>query len=229
VGHQKKIRLTLLVIALVVGITTICFAQEVVTVKGIVVDSARLHPIAYVNVFVKNANRGTTTDQKGNFTISARPTDTIRFSFVGYKTLELPARDWEPSVIMMAEEVTMLKTLTIRGEAIGSPYDGMFDEEIRKLQDSKRSIPFYYSKGKKEKILLSRAKNEQVRVKHYVDLIVKDEDVKKYLMKRHRLTEAQYYDLLARFNQKNYAIMYYLTDSELLSMLYRFYDVNADQ
>ncbi|MEJ0030675.1 MAG: carboxypeptidase-like regulatory domain-containing protein [Bacteroidota bacterium] len=47
--------------------------------KGIVVDSARLKPIAYVNVYVKRGNSGTTTDTKGNFTISARPTDTIRF------------------------------------------------------------------------------------------------------------------------------------------------------
>lgn len=204
------------------------FAQDVVTVSGIVVDSAKLKPIPYVNVLVKKANRGTTTDQKGNFSITARPTDTIRFSFVGYKTLELPARDWEPSVIMMAEEVTVLKAFTLRGEAINQ-YEGLFDEEIQKLEKSKKAIPFYYSKDKKEKILLSRQKNEQVRVKHYVDLLVKDESVKKELMKRHRLTEAQYYDLLARFNQKNYAIMYYLTDSELLSLLYRFYDANADQ
>ncbi|HEX8060385.1 MAG TPA: carboxypeptidase-like regulatory domain-containing protein [Cyclobacteriaceae bacterium] len=221
---RKKIGLTLLAFV----ITVTCFAQDVVTVKGIVIDSAKLRPIPFVNVVVKKANRGTATDQKGNFIINARSTDTIRFSFVGYKTLELPAKDWEPSVIMMAEVVTVLKTLTVHGEAV-NPYEGMFDEEIRKLEDSKKSPPFYFSKNKKEKILVARAKNEQVRVKHYVDLLVKDESVKKYLMKQHRLTETRYYDLLARFNQKNYAIMYYLTDSELLTLLYRFYDVNADQ
>jgi hypothetical protein len=225
VGRQTKIRLTLLALV----IATTCFAQGVVTVKGIVVDSAKLRPIAFVNVVVKKANRGTTTDQKGNFSITARPSDTIRFSFVGYKTLEFPAKDWDPSVIMMAEEVTVLKTLTIRGEAMPSPYESLFDEENKKLENAKKALPFYYSKDRKEKILLTRARNEQIRVKHYVDLIVKDESVKKELMKRHRLTEAQYYDLLAKFNQKNYAIMYYLTDSELLSLLYRFYDVNADQ
>ncbi|MEI9919907.1 MAG: carboxypeptidase-like regulatory domain-containing protein [Bacteroidota bacterium] len=224
-GHQKKIRLTLLALAL----STACFAQELVTVKGIVVDSAKLKPIAYVNVFVKKLNRGTTTDTKGNFTISARPSDTIRFSFVGYKTLELPARDWEPSVIMMAEEVTILKTLTVHGEAIGSRYDGLFDEQNRKLEQSRKSLPFYYAKDKKERIMVARAKNESIRVKHYVDLLVKDDKIKNELMKKHGLTETQYYDLLAKFNQRNYAVMYYLTDIELLTLLYRFYDANADQ
>ena len=224
-GHQKKIRLTLFAFA----ITSICFAQELVTVKGIVVDSAKLRPIAYVNVFVKKGNHGTTTDSKGNFTLSARPSDTIRFSFVGYRTLELPARDWEPSVIMMAEEVTILKTLTVHGEAIGSRYDGLFDEENKKLEASKKKLPFYYSKEKKEAAMLARAKGESMRVKHYVDLLVKDDRVKNELMKKHNLTENQYYDLLAQFNQKNYAIMYYLTDTELLTLLYRFYDIHADQ
>ena len=223
-GYQKKIRLTLLALV----ITTACFAQDVVTVKGIVVDSARLRPIAFANVVVKKAARGTTTDQKGNFSITARTTDTIRFSCVGYKTLEFPAKDWEPSVITMPEEVTVLKTLTIRGEAINH-YEGLFDEENKKLENAKKPLPFYYSKDKKEKILVARAKNEQLRVKHYVSLLVKDESVKIDLMKKHQLTETQYYNLLAQFNQKNYAVMYYLTDSELLTLLYRFYDVNADQ
>jgi hypothetical protein len=225
VGHQTKIRLTLLAFF----ITTFCFAQEVVTVKGIVVDSAKLKPIAYVNVYVKRGNSGTTTDTKGNFTISARPTDTIRFSFVGYKTLEFPARDWEPSVIMMAEDVTILKTFTVRGEATGSRYDGLFDEENRKLEEARKKLPFYYSREKKEKTMVARAKNESMRVKHYVDLLVKDDKVKLDLMKRHKLTETQYYDLLAKFNQRNYAVMYYLTDVELLSLLYHFYEMNADQ
>ncbi|MEJ0030674.1 MAG: hypothetical protein WDO15_10045 [Bacteroidota bacterium] len=130
---------------------------------------------------------------------------------------------------MMAEDVTILKTFTVRGEATGTRYDGLFDAENRKLEAARKKLPFYYSSEKKEKVMLSRAKNESMRVKHYVDLLVKDDKVKLDLMKRHKLTEAQYYDLLAKFNQRNFAVMYYLTDVELLSLLYHFYEMNADQ
>jgi hypothetical protein len=223
VGYQKKIRLTIIATLL-----AICgYAQQAVTVKGIVVDSATLKPLSYVNVYIKKLRRGTMTDAKGNFLLAAHPADTLQFSMMGYRSLELPVRDWEPSVVMMTEIVTILKSVTIEGESGGGPYQGLFDEENAKLARSKRALPFYYAKDKKDKILLGRAKSEQIRVKHYVDLLVKDDHVKNELIKKYRLTENEYYDLLARFNQKNYAVMYYLTDSELLSMLYKFYDANA--
>jgi hypothetical protein len=224
VGHQAKILLALLALV----ITTVCSAQEVVTVKGIVADSATLKPMGFVNVVVKRNYRGTTTDQNGYFTINAGPNDTIKFSFVGYKTLEFPAKNWEPSVIMMPEEIRLLKTIHIRGESMGDRYEHLFDQENIKLKNSQKKIPFYVQKEKKEKILVARAKQESIRVKTYVDLLVKNETVKNDLMKKHRLTESQYYDLLAKFNEKNVNIMYYLTDSELLTLLYRFYDINAD-
>ena len=222
-GYQKKIRLTILA-----TLMALCgYAQQAVTVKGIVVDSATLKPLPYVNVYIKKLRRGTMTDAKGNFLLAAHPNDTLQFSMIGYRSLELPVRDWEPSVVMMTEIATLLKTVTVEGESLGSPYQGLFDEENAKLERSKRPLPFYYSKDKKDKILLGRAKAEQIRVKHYVDLLVKDDKIKNELIKRYRLTETEYYDILAQFNQKNYAVMYYLTDSELLSMLYKFYDSHA--
>lgn len=201
-----------------------CAAQNTGTIKGIVADSASHRPIPYVNVIIKHTQRGTTTDQKGYFSLSASPNDTAVFSFVGYKTLEFPLRDWEPSVIMMPEEVRVLNPVTVKGAPLADPYEHLFDEENIQLKNSKQSIRFYYPKDKKERMKIGLAKKEQVRVKHYVDLLIKDDKVKNDLMKKYRLTEEQYYGILTKFNEKNYAIMYYLTDSELLSLLYRFYE-----
>lgn len=191
-------------------------------------DSATHRPIPYVNVIIKHTQRGTTTDQKGYFSVSAAPADTLVFSFVGYKTLEFPVRDWEPSVIMMPEEVRMLNPVTVESTPLGDPYEQLFEEENIRLKNSKKSIRFYYPKDKKERIKIGLAKTEQIRVKHYVDLLVKDDKVKNDLMRKHRITEDQYYAILTKFNEKNYAIMYYLTDSELLSLLYRFFENETD-
>jgi hypothetical protein len=204
-------------------------AQQAVTVQGIVADSSNLKPIPFVNIVVKKTYHGTSTDRNGYFSINAQPTDTLLFSFVGYKTLEFPAADWEPSVILMAEDIIILNNVTVKAAPLGDPYAHLFDEENLKLKKAKRPLPLYYSKDRKEKVMLSRAKQESIRVKHYVDLIVKDEKIKAELMKRHKITEQEYYDILAKFNEKNYSIMYYLSDSELLSLLYRFYDVNTSR
>ncbi len=222
-GYQKKIRLTILALLLV----TCGYAQEAIIIKGLVADSATLRPLPYVNIIVKGSARGTTTDRGGAFALSAHPRDTLLFSFIGYRTLEFPAADWEPSVILMPEVVTILKSITVEATPLGDPYEHLFDEENMKLKSLHEGIPFYYSRDKKEKIMLARAKKESIRVKSYVDLLVKNDKVKNELMKKHRLTENEYYDLLTQFNQKNYAIMYYLSDAELLSLLYRFYEANA--
>jgi len=223
VGYRGKILLTILALTIAAS----CLAQDGVSVKGIVADSASHRPIAFVNVLVKNSSHGTTTDKNGYFALTAIPTDTIQFSYVGYKTLEFPVRDWEPSVILLPEDIIVLNNITIRATPLGDPYEHLFDEENMRLKNANRPIPFYYPKDKKDKILLSRAIKEQERVKHYVDLVVKDDKVRNELMKKHKLTEQEYYDILAKFNEKNYAIMYYLTDAELLSLLYRFYVSNS--
>jgi hypothetical protein len=224
VGYQKKIQLT--IAAFLLAIT--CSAQSAETIKGIVADSATHRPIPYVNVIIKHTQRGTTTDQQGYFGLPAYPSDTLVFSFVGYKTLEFPLVDWEPSVILLPEEVRMLNTVTVEGTPLADPYEHLFDEENIRLKNSQQAIPFYYPRDKKERIKIARAKNESLRVKHYVDLLVKDDKVRNDLMKKHKLTEEQYYVILTKFNEKNYAIMYYLTDSELLSLLYRFYENQAN-
>ncbi len=52
-------------------------------------------------------------------------------------------------------------------------------------------------------------------------------ETKESLMRKHHLSEEQYYDLLTRFNEANYRVMYYLTASELLSLLNNYFERNA--
>jgi TonB-dependent starch-binding outer membrane protein SusC len=57
------------------------------TVTGKVVDALN-QPITGVSVTVKNQNTGTTTDDRGYYTISASPDDILVFSSVGYGSFE---------------------------------------------------------------------------------------------------------------------------------------------
>jgi TonB-linked SusC/RagA family outer membrane protein len=74
---------------LLVLITQITFAQDI-AVTGTVTDQSGL-PIPGANVLVKGTSNGTQTDFDGNFKITAAPGSTLVFSFLGMKTIQLPA------------------------------------------------------------------------------------------------------------------------------------------
>lgn len=213
----SKIYVPFVLIILSLG-TVRLHAQE--TIRGIVVDSASLSGLPSVNVQLKNSPLGTTTDEKGNFAITASKNDTLIFSLVGYETLELPLMGYEAGMIRLNEQYTMLKAITIDEYRREDLYEGMFDEENARR---KPSIPFYFSKAKKEKIKVEVLRQENIRVKTYVDVVVNNSELKTRMMARYSLTEVEYYRILTAFNETHHEVMYYLTRGELISLLNTFF------
>lgn len=91
-----------LFIALLVQIS---FAQERI-VTGVVTDNSGL-PIPGVNVLVKGTKLGTQTDFDGKFSISASPTQTLIFNFVGMKSQEIVASSTTINVKMKDDAVEL--------------------------------------------------------------------------------------------------------------------------
>jgi hypothetical protein len=204
-------------------IATVSYGQTII--RGMVVDSASFHALPYVNVHVKGTLRGTTTDVKGSFSLQATELDTLIFTLVGYRTLEYPLFAYEPSMIRMAEQPTVLAPVTIHDSRISAnPYEGMFDDQNARL---KKRIPFYYHKTRKDKIKAANWREEVARVQTYVDVVINDPDTKNELIKKYTLSEKEYYDLMALFNEKHYRVMYYLTKGELISLINQFFDAYA--
>jgi hypothetical protein len=212
-------RYCILLPLVLIAMTKGAFGQERFT--GIVVDSATLSALPGVNVQVKGAFRGTSTDEHGNFAIQATRNDTLVFSLVGYQTLVLPLFDYEAGMIRLNEQYTLLQAITIDDYRMRDMYQGMFDE-----QNSRRSrrLPFYYSKAKKEQIKLEVLRTENELVKTYVEVVISDPEFKIGMMKKHSLTEREYYSILMAFNERHHEMMYYLTRAELVSMLNTFFE-----
>ncbi len=200
-----------------------CEAQQLV--RGIVVDSSSFAALPSVSIKVKHTFRGTTTDIKGNFGIQASKTDTLVFSLVGYKKFELPLFDYESGMIRLAEQATMLAPIDIYDTKIyENPYEGLFDEEHAKL---KKRIPFYYSKARKDRMKAANWREEALMVQTYVDVVINNPETTDGLMKKHKLSEKEYYELLTKFNEKHYEVMYFLTSGELISLINRFFEAHA--
>ncbi|MBQ0788672.1 MAG: TonB-dependent receptor [Oceanihabitans sp.] len=60
------------------------FAQETLTVKGLVVDANDNMPLPSVNVIIVGTSTGTSTDFDGNYQIQVKKGDVIQFSYIGY-------------------------------------------------------------------------------------------------------------------------------------------------
>lgn len=207
--------------SLLLGAATVS-AQE--TITGIVVDSASLNPLPSTNILIKNSTRGTIADDRGNFSIVAGRNDTLVFTLVGYQTVELPLTLYEAGMVRLSERYTLLQAVTIDEFRQRDLYEGMFDDQNAQRR---RSIPFYFSKAKKEKIKVGILKAENLRVQTYVDVVVNHPELKDSLMKKYGLSEKEYYEILTAFNERHHEVMYYLTRAELISMLNTFFDNRA--
>lgn len=196
--------------------------------SGMVVDSATFIPLGYASIQVKNTSRGTISDAKGKFNIMATRRDTLQFSMLGYDDVEISLHDWETNVVRLPERSTLLKGITIEESRLQNPYDELFGQEYEQWKNSRRKLPFYYSRWKKEKVKLGRAHTEEIRTRTYVDLVIRNEDTKTMLMKKHQLSEVEYYKILTRFNEKSHTFMYYLSAPELLSLLNTFFEREAE-
>src|SRR5690349_19121848 len=68
-----------------------------------------------VNVRIRGTNKGTVTDGTGVYTIAANSTDTIMFSFIGFKTVEQLVGQRSVLDVQLETEATELDAVVITG------------------------------------------------------------------------------------------------------------------
>ncbi|HVW13684.1 MAG TPA: SusC/RagA family TonB-linked outer membrane protein [Mucilaginibacter sp.] len=81
---------TTFLVFLLLATRLLATAQQTVTVKGTVTDAKTGETIPGVSVNAPGAVTGVSTDLKGNYTISVPPNSTLKFSYIGYDTQNVP-------------------------------------------------------------------------------------------------------------------------------------------
>lgn len=101
-------RLLLMAVAMLLSLAS--HAQQ--GLKGTVIDQTG-ETVIGASVLVQGAatTQGTITDMEGHFTINVKPGQKLAFSFVGYKTQILPAKDG--MVVTLQEDNTMLQAVEV--------------------------------------------------------------------------------------------------------------------
>ncbi len=92
----------ILLTALLCILTGLPASAQARLVKGVVLDPDN-EPVIGATVKVKDTSAITTTDIDGNFSIQASPKQVITISYIGYKTVDVPATSTELSVRMESD------------------------------------------------------------------------------------------------------------------------------
>ncbi|WP_188766607.1 SusC/RagA family TonB-linked outer membrane protein [Emticicia aquatilis] len=102
-------------ISMLVLISTTIYAQ---TISGRVTSKQDGQPMTGVSVSIKGSNAGTTTDDKGSYSIKASAQSTLVFSFIGFKTSEIPVGNRSTVDVTLEEDATQLEEVAVTGLGI---------------------------------------------------------------------------------------------------------------
>lgn len=209
------------------------------SIKGTIVDTGTHEPLPYVTIKIKNFNKGTTSNDLGGFSLQATIFDTLVFSCIGYTTQEIPVRDADESMYVQLDEVTnLLKTITVYNSVTPGfkniPVESRWQNQAAKTDYGYGILqtfgPGYtlkspisrFLKDEKEKRKLVRIQKDNSKAKGYID-VVNAPDVKDELIKKYSISEAEYYDVLAKFNQANKRSVYDLDRQSLVHSIFIFF------
>ena len=112
---------------------TIMYAQQEIT--GTVTDA--MGPVIGATVMEKGTSNGTVTDFDGNFKIKVQPGTTLVFTYIGYKALELPARDGMQ--VVMEDDAQALSEVVITGYQVQRKADLTGSVGVVETKDFKTS------------------------------------------------------------------------------------------
>ncbi|TDS52423.1 SusC/RagA family TonB-linked outer membrane protein [Myroides indicus] len=109
---KSKHRFYLLLLILLCSLHThTLFAQQQIQLKGVVSDNSDILP--GVSVTIKGTTQGTLTDVNGVYNLIAKGNDTLVFSYIGYKTAEIPVNNRQTINITLQEDTTLLNEVVI--------------------------------------------------------------------------------------------------------------------
>ncbi|WP_055443932.1 SusC/RagA family TonB-linked outer membrane protein [Lacinutrix himadriensis] len=91
------------------------FAQEKVTITGVVVDAEDNMPLPSVNVIIVGTSTGTSTDFDGNYQIQVKKGEILQFSYIGYISQNVTIDGQSTIDISLAADANNLDEVVVVG------------------------------------------------------------------------------------------------------------------
>ena len=105
-----------LLLSCVLLLPALCGIAQERDISGTISDSNTGENVPGVNILVKGTNEGTTSDAKGSFRLMVPEENaTLVFSFIGYKTLEIPVGNQTSFNISLEPDTKLLEEVVVVG------------------------------------------------------------------------------------------------------------------
>ncbi len=134
-------------------LTLLCTITSFSQITGTVTDTKN-KPLAFVNIFIENTYKGTTSNEDGNYelNISKPDTYTVVFQFLGYKTVKktvtIEAFPFSLNAVLADEEISLDEVVV---NAEDNPANHIIRQAIAKRKENLEKIQSYkadyYSRG----------------------------------------------------------------------------------
>jgi hypothetical protein len=213
------------VAALLLVSTLDVFSQK--TTRVIVIDSLSFEALPAVFVRVKNTKTSFLAEPTGIFTLKTKPTDTLIISHIGYYEAIVPLIFEEDAIMVrMRPKITLLDEVVITSRKL---YPNELSPRVSKTPETRTVMgslhqPWeYFNKREKEKRKLVKLMQEHDRIKTFMEVIT-DPSIKEELMEDYAVEEAQYYDILVKFNRQKFPVIYSNDSEKIIEALHNFFE-----
>ena len=128
-----------MVTIIVLAVSFQAIAQNSKLITGTVSDGAEGIPLTGVNIIIKGSKAGTITDRLGKFSIQARNTDTLMFSFSGFRTQEILIGNRTSVNITLMPAATTLEDVVVIGYGDVKKKDLTGSVSVVKMDDMEKA------------------------------------------------------------------------------------------
>lgn len=197
------------------------------TTRVIVIDSISFEALPAVFVRVKHTKTSFLVEPTGIFTLNTKPTDTLLISHIGYYETIVPLMFEEDAIMVrMRPKITLLDEVVITSRRL---YPNEVSPRVstppktRTFMGSLADPWEYFNKKQKEKRKLVKLMQENDRIKTFIEVIT-DPSIKEELMEDYAVEEAAYYDILVKFNQQKFPVIYSNDSDKIIEALHAFFE-----
>lgn len=211
--------------ALLIAFASDVFSQT--TTRIIVIDSISFEALPAVFVRIKHTETSFLVEPTGIFMLKTKPTDTLVISHIGYYETIVPLMFEEDAIMVrMRPKITLLDEVVITSRRL---YPNELNPRVsrtpvtRTVMGSLHQPWEYFNKREKEKRKLVKLMQENDRIRTFIE-VVTDPSIKEELMEDYAVEEAEYYDILVKFNQQKFPVIYSNDSEKIIEALHDFFE-----
>ena len=197
--------------------------NKLLTISGVVLDSASEQPLPFVTIQIKDKSIGRSSDEDGYFSIPVQVNDTLVFTRLGYhQYLFGVVRENKNLIIKLIENAYLLKEAIIYNSY--APYGSeKWKGDVKPI----KQITFKSTPTLEPGIIIRFGGKEKTKIKSTIvyDSTVNSVEVKKHLMSLYSISEETYFRKLEEFNKKNLDAAFLTKQDEIVLRLIQFFAI----